>query len=178
MEDAEIYVGGKLTGRGLTGMIEALPEMLGQAHAKRKLYEGKRVAMTVEDWQKLGWSEEEAEKHVQEGPQNKTEVNVLVRPDNDEGTGYLYELPHHVRHSPDGFEWGYAGSGPAELARCILIDFFDLHEQAEQDEYLRLPVSYQDFKFKFIAGAAKEGFVLDGTEIDTWVREQDGDDLA
>lgn len=31
-------------------------------------------------------------------------------------------LPHHVKHSPTGFSWGYAGSGPAELARCLLID--------------------------------------------------------
>jgi hypothetical protein len=30
-------------------------------------------------------------------------------------------LPHHVKHSPTGFTWGYHGSGPAELARCILI---------------------------------------------------------
>src|SRR5215813_14027095 len=25
-------------------------------------------------------------------------------------------------HSPDGFEWGYAGSGPAQLALAILAD--------------------------------------------------------
>jgi hypothetical protein len=31
-------------------------------------------------------------------------------------------LHHHVKHSPDGFAWGYHGSGPAELARCLLID--------------------------------------------------------
>lgn len=31
------------------------------------------------------------------------------------------QLPHYVRHSPDGFSWGYGGSGPAELARCLLI---------------------------------------------------------
>ena len=31
-------------------------------------------------------------------------------------------LQHHVKHSPAGFNWGYAGSGPAELARCLLID--------------------------------------------------------
>jgi hypothetical protein len=30
-------------------------------------------------------------------------------------------LPHHVKHSPTGFGWGYGGSGPAELARCLLI---------------------------------------------------------
>lgn len=26
-------------------------------------------------------------------------------------------------HSPDGFEWGYAGSGPSQLALAILLDF-------------------------------------------------------
>lgn len=31
-------------------------------------------------------------------------------------------LRHYVRHSPDGFSWGYGGSGPADLARCLLID--------------------------------------------------------
>jgi hypothetical protein len=30
-------------------------------------------------------------------------------------------LPHLVKHSPTGFGWGFAGSGPAELARCLLI---------------------------------------------------------
>lgn len=31
-------------------------------------------------------------------------------------------LHHHVRHSPTGFGWGYAGSGPADLARSLLWD--------------------------------------------------------
>lgn len=31
-------------------------------------------------------------------------------------------LRHHAKHSPSGFSWGYAGSGPADLARCLLID--------------------------------------------------------
>jgi hypothetical protein len=30
-------------------------------------------------------------------------------------------LAHHVKRSPTGFGWGYRGSGPAELARCLLI---------------------------------------------------------
>ncbi len=25
-------------------------------------------------------------------------------------------------HSPDGFQWGYAGSGPAQLALALLLD--------------------------------------------------------
>ena len=40
---------------------------------------------------------------------------------------------HHVRHSPTGFEFRYHGSGPAELARCLLIDYFDLDEHADEN---------------------------------------------
>jgi len=31
-------------------------------------------------------------------------------------------LKHQVYHSPTGFEWGYGGSGPADLARSIMWD--------------------------------------------------------
>ena len=33
----------------------------------------------------------------------------------------LGPLPHYVRESPDGYGWGYIGSGPTDLARSILI---------------------------------------------------------
>lgn len=33
-------------------------------------------------------------------------------------------------HSPDGFEWGYQGSGPAQLALAILADHFDDERRA------------------------------------------------
>lgn len=46
-------------------------------------------------------------------------------------------------HSPTGFEWGYAGSGPAELARAILLDFLAFEPT---------PVVYQAFKHHAIAG--------------------------
>lgn len=45
-------------------------------------------------------------------------------------------------HSPDGFAWGYYGSGPSQLALAILIEEFD-KQFAEQ--------FYQDFKTKCIA---------------------------
>jgi hypothetical protein len=32
------------------------------------------------------------------------------------------ELTHIVKHSPTGLGWGYAGSGPADTARSLLID--------------------------------------------------------
>jgi hypothetical protein len=43
-------------------------------------------------------------------------------------------------HSPDGFNWGYGGSGPAQLALAIML------------ELTGKPDGYQDFKFSVIAG--------------------------
>lgn len=43
-------------------------------------------------------------------------------------------------HSPDGFNWGYGGSGPTQLALAIMLK---LTGKAD---------GYQYFKFKFIAG--------------------------
>lgn len=42
-----------------------------------------------------------------------------------------------VRHSPDGFNWGYNGSGPAQLALAILLKYLT------PEEALSL---YQEFK--------------------------------
>jgi hypothetical protein len=47
-------------------------------------------------------------------------------------------------HSPTGFEWGYGGSGPAQLSLAILMD-------ASNDPTLALR-HYHDFKFQFVAG--------------------------
>jgi hypothetical protein len=46
-------------------------------------------------------------------------------------------------HSPTGFQWGYGGSGPAQLALAILADHLGNDEEA-----LFL---YQDFKWKVIS---------------------------
>ncbi len=66
------------------------------------------------------------------------EGNVSVRP-----------LPHLVRHSPDSFEWGYGGSGPADLARSIVGDFID-----DQDPD---PALYQAVKCKLVAAVPWAG---------------------
>lgn len=48
-------------------------------------------------------------------------VSVIVV---ESGGGIIktYSLPHIVLHSPTGFEWGYEGSGPADLALSILAE--------------------------------------------------------
>jgi hypothetical protein len=52
-------------------------------------------------------------------------------------------------HSPDGFCWGYGGSGPAQLALAILINITDRHT-AE--------ANYQQFKWDVVAGLLQKDF--------------------
>jgi len=60
--------------------------------------------------------------------------------------GHPKPLPLHLEvdnHSPTGFEWGYGGSGPAQLALALLVDVLKNRRRA-----LRL---HQQFKFAVIA---------------------------
>jgi len=54
-----------------------------------------------------------------------------------------------INHSPDGFSWGYGGSGPAQLALAILLELYG-REWAE--------VNYQGFKWGCIAGLPRADF--------------------
>lgn len=91
---------------------------------------------------------------------------LAVNVEYDDGKGH--PLQHHVRHSPTGFECGYGGSGPADLARCILIDHRLLHKQAEREgDSLVLP--YQAFKFEVIAHLPRDAdWTLTDGDIDAW----------
>jgi hypothetical protein len=81
-------------------------------------------------------------------------------------------LQHHVRHSPDGFAWGYHGSGPAELARCILLDFMDYDPMKHQADELVPPAMYQEFKSDVIAPLAMDdGWALDSDRISVWLHK-------
>jgi hypothetical protein len=46
-----------------------------------------------------------------------------------------------INHSPNGFNWSYGGSGPAQLALALLLKFTD-KETARNN--------YQDFKWDVI----------------------------
>ena len=63
-------------------------------------------------------------------------------------------------HSPDGFEWGYGGAGPAQLALAILLDFTGSAEISEK--------LYQRFKWHFVAGWP-ESWTLADHEIAAWL---------
>lgn len=80
----------------------------------------------------------------------------------DSGEYNLDPRHHYCKHSPDGFAWGYGGSGPAQLAFAILADHLDDNEQAES--------MYQQFKWAVIAAAPRdEPFYLREDVVARWV---------
>jgi Family of unknown function (DUF6166) len=112
--------------------------------------------MTVDDWVSLGWPREDAVNF--EPDQLKTNVIVV----DDEG---LKPLPHVVRHSPTGYEWGYSGSGPADLALSIVCDVLGYKgrgqwafELVDEDGVAVMPEPpYQRFKERYIAPLPRDG---------------------
>ena len=72
---------------------------------------------------------------------------------------------HLWNHSPDGFNWGYAGSGPAQLALAILLAAGLTDARA-----LHL---HQAFKRDFVQHwPAGRPFVMD-VDIDAWLHGHD-----
>ncbi len=115
--------------------------------------------------------------------------------------GKRYPLPMHLEirnHSPSGFEWGYGGSGPAQLALALLADHigpdpspavcpfcesamkdwkcsepecnFDGNHKLYAEEYKWLSVAklYQDFKAEIVA-ALDDRWEIDSAALDRWI---------
>jgi hypothetical protein len=77
--------------------------------------------------------------------------------------GGVQELPLRLdlfNHSPTGFEWGYAGSGPAQLALAMLAQVL------EPDEAVRL---HQRFKAEVVQHFDRQGFTITSDIIREWV---------
>lgn len=72
-------------------------------------------------------------------------------------------------HSPTGFEWGYGGSGPAQLALALVLDATGDAEVAER--------SYQWFKWAAVAMWG-DRWQLTAGEILTWLDQWRREDAA
>jgi Family of unknown function (DUF6166) len=70
-------------------------------------------------------------------------------------------------HSPTGFNFGYGGSGPAQLALAIVLDFTDDEQMAT--------AHYQDFKWEFICGMRHPGGTIMGDDIQAWLDKRGPD---
>jgi hypothetical protein len=100
-----------------------------------------------------------------------------------EGDVAMTNVPHAVVwHSPTGFEWGYSGSGPADLALNALeaalasLGFEGPREKCyDGSAFVAAIRLHQAFKFAFIAGIPHEGGTIEWSEIETFVREGIGE---
>jgi hypothetical protein len=98
---------------------------------------------------------------------NETAVTMIV-------DGTTRELPLHLgvyRHSPSGFEWGYLGSGPAQLALALCV------EVVGPERAVRV---HQVVKDRLVARLDGDDWVLTGHQVLQVIEaeERDRGDLA
>lgn len=74
-----------------------------------------------------------------------------------------FESQEIWNHSPDGFSWGYGGSGPAQLALAILLAF-NVSKQTTQ-------MLHQSFKWDIIARLPQSDFELEDKKVRDWISE-------
>lgn len=67
-----------------------------------------------------------------------------------------------VNHSPTGFNWGYAGSGPSQLALGLLLEFMPSRKETALS-------IYQQFKFDVISKLPQENFELKEDVVLDWI---------
>lgn len=75
--------------------------------------------------------------------------------------GYLNPRYDLFNHSPDGYEWGYGGSGPAQLALALLADALGKDDMAV--------TLHQHFKRMIVQNFPHEGFEISEDHILGWV---------
>ncbi|GAB7010957.1 DUF6166 domain-containing protein [Halorubrum trueperi] len=103
----------------------------------------------------------------------ESERNIVYVGYRQRGRAIVEKLPEQERltperslelanHSPSGFEWGYGGSGPAQLALALLLDYTD-------DEEVAL-AHYTEFKNEVVSqldcDSADECWRLTGSDIE------------
>ena len=74
-------------------------------------------------------------------------------------------------HSPDGFNWGYAGSGPAQLALAILLEVTNDETQAL--------THYHDYERQVIASITSQttNWEIEEQKIIAWLEAQETESL-
>lgn len=102
------------------------------------------------------------------GRRSGREVEVTYSNSNGSGEWGLPMRLDLASHSPTGFEWGYQGSGPAQLALALLAHHLGTDTPAQVALVLK---NYQPFKFDVIANLPQRGWTLTSGEIEEWYRK-------
>ncbi len=96
----------------------------------------------------------------------RTREGVAVTRERDDGRSEPLPLRLDLwNHSPSGPEWGYNGSGPAQLALAILSD-------AVGDKQAISWQNYQAFKFAVVGRLPYNGWVLTRDEVIDWYKRE------
>jgi Family of unknown function (DUF6166) len=103
---------------------------------------------------------------------HRTPRGCVVTYSSENPRWYKKPLPKRLdlaNHSPSGFEWGYLGSGPAQLSLALLA-----HATGDDELASRL---HQKFKFERIGKLAQDAaWLMTADEIRIWVAVQFADD--
>jgi len=76
-------------------------------------------------------------------------------------------------HSPDGGNWGYNGSGPAQLAFEILYAYFSMTTPFSQQKIIELTQRYyQRFKELYLAPIRLNHLHITGEQVSLFLEEQ------
>lgn len=101
----------------------------------------------------LGYS---AWRREENGDANLSDEQVFVVRDGE--VRFLNPRTDLMNHSPDGLSWGYAGSGPAQLALAMLMEVLN--------DWERVQPIYQRFKDQFIARIPQHtNWTADGADV-------------
>ena len=77
---------------------------------------------------------------------------------------YSWESFKYVKHSPDGFAWGYNGSGPSQLAFALLFDVTGNPEIAWNN--------YIEFRSEVISQLPLPIWALTSIDVLEWIEKR------
>lgn len=100
--------------------------------------------------------------------------------DDDLDRKVITNIPHLVaHHSPDGYEFGYGGSGPADLALNVCQLYLNhVHYTGQKTKcydgtcWTLAWALHQDFKREFIADASWRGEIISFARIEAWFEKE------
>jgi hypothetical protein len=115
-----------------------------------------------------------------EGHISLNQALVLQRDGDNDHAIVRTNVPHLVvHHSPGGFEFGYGGSGPADLALNVCQWYLNSLGYSGQKTgcfdgvcWSLAWILHQEFKWAFIAKAPHKGITIPMAEIRKWFEAQ------
>lgn len=82
--------------------------------------------------------------------------------------GVRAPLEHLIYHSPTGMEWGYGGSGPADLAISIIADAAPEYVRDGQRPAVD-PNLYMGFKRDIVIWLPRDGWRISAEDVRRWI---------